>query len=292
MYFIENEFLKIEVSSIGAELFSIYDKKKNVEYLWQGNPVYWKRRAPVLFPIVGNLKDDSYIYNGIEYSMNQHGFARDKEFKCIYSDKEKIRFKLLFDEDSLKKYPFKFELDIEYILTNKKLDIKYSINNIDNKNMFYSIGGHPGFNCPVFQNENFDDYYLEFGEDTVFESYAFTKDLSALKNDKILVKHKDNLISLDYDLFAEDAIILDQIKCKKVKLKSLKNNDFGIELNFDDFSYLGIWTKGLNAPFICIEPWNGIKDFEFHNGELDSKVGIRNLNPGNTESFIYNIIVD
>lgn len=289
MYSIENEDLKIEVSSKGAELLSFFDKKREIEYLWQANPKYWARRSPVLFPIVGNLVNDEYKYNGTLYKMNQHGFGRDLDFDCITQNEKELIFCLKSNKETLKLYPFEFELNIKYKMCEKELKVEYSIINKGISKMLYSIGGHPAFNCPLYDNEKFEDYYFEFDDKMKFESYQFTEDLKTLKREKKEIAPFGKILKLDYNLFEKDALIFDEFPSKKVKLKSSINTEIGIELEFESFEYLGIWTKEKDTPFICIEPWNGIKDFEDHNGQLESKDGIRALNSNENEEFNYKI---
>ena len=160
---LENEIIRVEISAQGAELKSIFNKKFQLEYLWQGNASVWPRKAPVLFPIVGKLKDNTYTFNAKEYSLPQHGFARDQVFSLISSTKSLVVYRLHHNDESLNNFPFEFELDIIYSIEDSTLKVEYNIKNPSAKSdLYYSIGAHPGFNCPLVHGEIFEDYYLEF----------------------------------------------------------------------------------------------------------------------------------
>jgi len=272
---LENEFLLIEFKLTGAELTRIYSKSTKLDYLWEGDSEYWNRQSPVLFPIVGGLKDKKYVVDGVEYELPQHGFARDGEFKIIDQQQDFVVLELLSSEDSLKVYPFKFSLQITYRLERNKLTTAYKVINKDSKEILFSIGGHPGFKCPLVDGTSFEDYYFEFPEDEnpVQTFINIDVGLRKEKKDKVDLGKK---INLRYDLFDNDALIYEGLKSTKVALLSTKHKH-GLSFDFTGFKYLAFWTKGKDAPFICIEPWWGIADSENGQNEFSEKLGVVKL---------------
>ena len=156
---LKNEILEVNVKSSGAELTSV--KKDGIEYLWHGRE-YWKRNAPILFPIVGRLVNDEVEIEGNKYSMGQHGFARDMEFLEVESGNDFVTYLLRYNEETLKKYPYKFELYVSYKLIENFIEVEYRVKNVDDKNIMFCIGGHPGFAWPIADGEKFEDYYIKF----------------------------------------------------------------------------------------------------------------------------------
>lgn len=159
---IQNDQLIAEIAEHGAELISLKSKEHGLEYIWQGDPAYWGRHAPVLFPFVGRLKDDQYVYQGKTYQMGQHGFARDMDFEVIEHGQEMASFILRSTPETLEKYPFDFELVISYELGGDGITVHYQVANTGEKEMFFSIGGHPAFNVPLEEGLSFEDFYLAF----------------------------------------------------------------------------------------------------------------------------------
>lgn len=275
MITLENEFIIIQIAELGAELKSLVDLKSGREHMWQADPTHWKRTAPILFPIVGNLKNNRYVYNDKEYSLSQHGFARDKKFKAIHVDSSEVVLELNEDEETYKNYPFKFKLRVSYKISGHRCNVKYEVENIDDKEMYFSIGGHPAFKCPLIENTKFEDYYLEFENTQDIETYIFSEDAQTVTDKKKMVLKSSKVLPLEYSLFKEDALILDSYSIERIELKTKKEHILTFEMK--NFPYLGIWTTDTNAPFICLEPWFGIKDFENSNGELKNKLGIQSL---------------
>lgn len=277
---LKNQLLTILLCEDGAEITSIKENKDNTEYIWNADKAYWGRHAPILFPIVGKIKDNTCRIDGIEYTMTQHGFARDKKFDIVDKSDEKVIFRLSWSEETLKMYPFKFELYLQYELKDNKLEITYKVRNVDNKKIYFSIGAHPGFNCPIICNNNelttnFEDYYLEFDE-CESASISMVNGDGLLKIQKELLLNNSNKINLSHELFIRDALIFSDLKSKKVSLKNKKNTK-EMTFNFEGFPYLGIWSLPKGAPFVCIEPWFGHADFEDFKGDFKDKDGILSL---------------
>jgi len=285
--FIENEFLCVEVNALGAELKSIYNKKNQKEYLWQAHPAFWPRRAPVLFPIVGKLKNNQYFAEDKCWELGQHGFARDAIFQLIDKTGNSLTYSLKKSADSLKVYPYRFELQIQYAINRNRLSVQYEVNNLDDKNIYFSIGGHPGFNCPLNSGEKLTDYFIEFEKAETAERHLLTEGLVTGKTEKIL--NKEKVLGLNEDLFKADAIVLKNLNSSYLKLKN-KASDYELIFNFRGFPYLGIWKKS-EAPFICIEPWYGLADRITFDGSLEEKEGIVSLSEGDKFVCEYSIEV-
>ena len=291
IYSIKNSEIKIEVNSLGAELKSFFCQKENIEYLWQGDPEFWNRSSPVLFPIVGKLLDDSYVYEHKKHSMTQHGFARDKGFLLVEKTRNLLKFLLKDDEETFKNYPFSFELYITYELKDRNLKIYYELVNKSLNKMYFSIGAHPAFNWPLTnKNEKQEDYYFEFEElkENTLERLPLLENGISTKFEKISLN--ENKLNISKDTFKDDAIIFKNENINSIKLKNSVNNKF-IQVDFEGFSYLGLWSKPSGAPFVCIEPWYGIADFTNHNKNLEEKEGINILEKDETFSSFYSIKV-
>jgi galactose mutarotase-like enzyme len=281
---LENDKILIKADSLGAELKKLVLKKNNKNYLWHGDSKYWGRSAPVLFPIVGRLKDDKYIYNNQEYKMTQHGFARDKEFELIDQGENHLTYSLTEDKASFKKYPFKFRLEIKYEIKENSLAVSYKVRNRDQKKMFFSIGAHPAFYWPLNKNETKEDYYLEFEKTETVSRYLLESGLLNKQKEKLMEKSK--ILELKADTFKDDALVFKDIKSEKIILKSRKSKA-KVEMEFKKFPYLGIWSQSAAAPFICIEPWHGIADSVDSSGKLEEKEGIMSLEAGNNFQSTY-----
>jgi galactose mutarotase-like enzyme len=264
---ISNSNLKAQINHLGAELFSLKDHE-NKEYIWEGNPAFWGKHSPVLFPIVGILKNNSYHYEGIEYHLSRHGFAREKEFTLNSKPENSATFSLLSSDESRKVYPFDFELQIIYTLEQNKLNISYHIINHSNNAMPFSIGAHPAFALP----KAFEDYSLEFEYPETLNSYKLENDL--LSDTSTTIEMTGNEIPLTYSLFEKDALIFKKLQSKSITI--LEYSSPLLRVRFDDFPNLGIWTKS-NAPFLCIEPWFGYADTIHSSGNILDKEGIQLL---------------
>jgi galactose mutarotase-like enzyme len=286
-----NEFLEVLADAKGAELTSIKGKKDNVEYLWKADPIYWNRHAPILFPIVGKVKDNKYKIGDKQFYLGQHGFARDNEFKVISESSNKVIFCLSSSEETLKKYPFKFQLDVEYYLVDNNLRVTYKVKNTDQEKIFFSIGAHPGFNCPLIESETMEDYYLEFSQIENANIEFVNPGTGLLTGVKELYLKSEKIINLDKDLFKKDALVFKELNSSQVSIKSHKNSK-KVTVNFEGFPYLGIWSKPSGAPFVCIEPWFGHADFENFNGDFREKEGIIGLEKDKEFTSTYCIAIE
>lgn len=275
MYHLENDFLKITVNSQGAELKSVFDKSNNTELLWQANPEFWGKSSPVLFPIVGTLKNGIYIYNKKEYNLPRHGFARDYNFKEEEVSESQLIFSLESSSETLQLYPFVFKLQIIYTLKGSSLKVEYNVENIsDVETMYFSLGAHPAFK--VGSNaDDFSSYKLYFNNDTSLKANHLKDGLLTTKLHDVLLNNKK--LMLDYKLFENDALVLLDLKSDKVTL--LDNDDKNmLTFEFENFPYFGIWTVKYSG-FICLEPWAGVADFDSQDQQLENKAGINTLQP-------------
>ncbi|MGB8375935.1 MAG: aldose 1-epimerase family protein [Salegentibacter sp.] len=272
---IQNQHLSVSVLKTGAELCSIKNLENNKEYIWQANPDIWSSHAPNLFPVIGMLKDGKYCYEGTEYEMPKHGFVRhNNNIDLKHRDENSLRFILAHSEETLELYPFKFYFEITFSLEGKSLKVSHKISNIDEKPMYFSLGGHPAFNAPLFEDETYDDYFLEFDQNMQLDTHLLNEDgLVSKKTETIL--DNDNKIRLRKDLFENDALIFKDIPSKKADLKSAKSGKI-LSVEYNDFKNLGLWAKP-GAPYVCIEPWLGIADPEDTDQELKTKEGIIEL---------------
>ncbi|EPR71164.1 aldose 1-epimerase family protein [Cyclobacterium qasimii] len=267
-----------QISTMGAECIAL--KKNGLEYLWQANPDIWGRHAPVLFPIVGKLKDNKYTYQGKSYTMGQHGFARDRNFELTEKTDHQLTMVLKADEISKKVYPFDFELSIQYSLSENGLNVDYHVHNpSEEKTLFFSIGAHPGFGCPLEpEKESFSDYQLDFAHENLTSLPLYTLEGGLISTKKSTLALQEGKVDLDYKLFENDALIMDVGPVTAVSVSSRKTGK-GFAMQFSDFKWLGIWTKEKEANFICLEPWNGIAATTDHDGSLENKLGIVELAP-------------
>ncbi|WP_055436998.1 aldose 1-epimerase family protein [Lacinutrix algicola] len=288
MFELSNSILKIKVKPIGAELCEISSVKNKKQFMWHADPDVWGSFAPNLFPIIGALKDETYIYNGTKYNMPKHGFIRhSKDIKLIKETENSLSFSLTYNEDLLKIYPFKFEYIITYTLIDNTLDINYTIKNLDNKSIYFSIGGHPAFKCPLYKDENYTDYNLVFETEETSKTHLLNTETGLVKNETKPIFNTKNSIQLKSDLFNNDALIFKDLKSRKVALVSDLHGEI-LNVTFKDFNYLGLWAKP-NASYVCIEPWLGIADHENASQNITEKEGIIKLTENETFRANYSI---
>ncbi|TDE43537.1 aldose 1-epimerase family protein [Flavobacterium rhamnosiphilum] len=264
---IKNSILTAEIKNFGAELISL-KTNQNREYIWEGNPDFWGKHSPILFPIVGTLKNNSFHHNGMEYHLSRHGFARDMEFELLEATENSAVFSIQSSEKTLKVYPFEFELQIIYTLNENNLSIAYKVINNGKSQMPFSIGAHPAFALP----NQFENYSIAFEKEEPLEYYLLENDLISNKTKKLEVH--DKKIPLTYELFENDALIFKTLQSNSLTI--LENENPILKVNFENFPSLGIWTK-MNAPFLCIEPWFGYSDTNENSGNLLEKEGIQIL---------------
>lgn len=290
LYEIENEYLKVRARSYGGELRSIREKADDTEYLWDGNPEWWKYSSPVLFPVVGALNDTKYRYLGKEYDMPNHGFGRISEYNLVEQTKDSITFALDYNEETLKCYPFKFRLELSYKLEGKSVIVGWKVKNVGEEDMYFSIGAHPAFLCPPGgKGGEFTDCYLTFNK----EENSGVRELAPgckLKKEKREFL-KGQRLDLNYDMFKEDCRIFDDLKSDTITIHSAKS-DKTLSVKAEGFPFYGIWTPTQGgAPYLCLEPWHGHADYFDFAGDLTEKEGMNKLEAGKDFNAQYTIII-
>ncbi|MCT4628536.1 aldose 1-epimerase family protein [Winogradskyella sp.] len=291
MPILKNRLLRVEIKQKGAELCSIRSQKNNTEFMWQANPKIWASHAPNLFPIIGALKDNSYYYNDQLYKMPKHGFVRHNEdLSVILESETKVTFSLKSNAELKAIYPFDFEFLITYELKDNALFVNHTVKNTDHKTMYFSLGGHPAFNCTSDEETSYTDYFLEFEKEESSQSYLLNMDTGLVTKETKAVFNTPNTINLNNSLFNEDALIFKDVQSRKVTLKHINKGTI-LSVKFEGFPFLGIWAKP-NAPYVCIEPWIGVADSETTNQKITEKEGVISLNPNNNFTATYSIEIE
>ncbi len=271
----------------GAQLNSL--KKDGVEYLWQGNPDYWAGQAPVCFPIVGVLKNGRAKAFGKECDMKRHGVARITPFELYERHKNSVAFIQKSDCNTKKHFPFDYELKIKYTIVGDTVANEYIITNTGSEKMPFVIGGHPAFNCPISDDEAFEDYKIVF--DRLVSIPCLRPDhQSGLVNvdEKFDVMNGSDTLCLTHDLFEEkDALIFENCPSKSVTL--IGRNNRGVRVEFQDMNNLLLWSAPGGAPFLAIEPWTGISNCSDEDEIFENKRGMTVLCPDETASFQFKI---
>ena len=285
---LENDHLVITVNPIGAELSGIYSKSNQKQYLWQGHPQIWESQAPVLFPIIGGLKDGFYLHDKKKFKLPKHGFIRyNSDLKLDLREDHKIRYAYRSSEETKKSYPFDFEFTITFELVENEILVSHRVKNMGDQVMYFSVGGHPAFNCPLHNSESCEEYYIQLQNGSNTLSYILNNSGTITNRTKAVMK--ENKIYLNVNLFDEDALIFKDINAEKATLVHKEKGEV-LAVSFSDFPDLGIWAKP-NASFVCIEPWLGYADLENSNQVLAEKEGIQSLNPGKIHHSSYTISI-
>ena len=289
MQTLQNEVLKITVAERGAELKSITALADGTEYLFDSDPTWWKYSSPVLFPIVGKVNGGKYRTEGKEFKLGQHGFARTANFWLVDATDKNLIFALESNAATLKVYPYKFRLEISFELIGNEVKVGWKVANVDDKDIYFSIGAHPAICCPISYRENFEDCYLKFNKPEKSARLPLTT--NGLSHERIPTLDGTEL-NLTYDLFKGDALIFDDLKSDEVSVCSRKSSK-SLTIRAKNFPYWGFWTPAQGgAPFICIEPWHGHADYEDFAGELKDKEGIIKLAANETFQTEMSFIID
>lgn len=273
MHTLSNQLLKITIRQPGAELCKITAVNNNIEFMWNGNPEFWSGIAPTLFPIVGCMKDDTYIFEGETYNMPKHGFFRKSEDVVLHKQTtNSLTYKLASNAELLKLYPFAFEFYITYTLTGNIIDVKHTVKNRDSKTLYFSLGGHPAFKCPVYEGEDYSDYRLAFEKNETSPTHLLDLETGLYTGDTEAVFNNTNHIDLHPEIFNKDALVFKDLKSRAVTLESKTHGNI-LTLTHKDFPHLGTWAKP-HAPYVCIEPWIGYADNIDTDHQLTTKEGI------------------
>lgn len=284
--FLSNNKLRVKLNTHGAELRSVVGKSGH-EYMWQADPAYWDRTSPVLFPLVGAVKNHQYRYDGQTWQMKSHGFARDMEFDLVSADADKAVFCLKENEDTLKIYPFRFGLKITYILKDNELTVVWEVKNSNDKTMYFSIGAHPAFNMPLDAAGTFAGCYVGFNASGTLVTRDFKQGL-ALKSTKERKLDDMGRYIIDEHTFDNDVLIFEDRQANSVSLIDREGKPI-VTLGFD-MPLFGVWSPPhKNAPFICVEPWCGRADIEDFEGELPEREYGQSLKAGEAFTAEYKI---
>ena len=287
---IENDLLRVQASSLGAELQSIVLKKDGTEYLWQGDPTYWKGRAYNLFPICGRLWDGKYTYAGKTYEMNLHGFARKSELTLAAHTADSMTFRLESSEKTLAQYPFRFVFTVTFRVTGATLQVTLGVENRDEKPMIFAVGGHPGFNVPFGEKGAFTDYELEFGQPGHVKAIAMSSDCYTTEHFVMLPLRNGNVLPLRHEMFDNDALLLTDMG-HSVTLRAPGTAKF-LRMEFPDMNYLGVWhAPKTEAPYVCLEPWTSVPAMHGRVDALEEKRDMLTLAPGEKYENTYTITV-
>lgn len=286
---LENDFICVEIAKVGAELTRIYDKQKKTEVLWEGNPRYWKRHSPILFPNVGKTYHNTVRIQGIQYPTSQHGFARDNDFTCISCKEEMATFLLHSNEETKEVYPFDFELHVTYTLSGKTVEVQWEVKNPSDETMYFTIGGHPAF-CFGRPDEKKADYCLKFPRKDMLKYVRIHPDSGTADVDKVYeMKLQDGMYPLSEEMFEEDALIFDGTQIEEVWICRRDGKPY-VGMRSEGFLNFGIWSVQ-GAPFVCLEPWAGRCDNYGFEGEISEKPGINRLNGQETFRKAYQIVI-
>ncbi len=286
---IQNSHLCLTVDTFGAQMMRIRSAD-GTEYLWQGDSTYWEDRAPTLFPFIGRLTNNSYQYSGTVYPMGIHGFAAQSMFSVIHQTRDMLALELSGDEDTKKRYPFDFRLQITYVLQENTISISYGVSNRSSQVMPFGIGGHPGFRVPLEAGEAFDDYFLEFSQTCYPARIGFTPALYLSGQDEAYPLEEGRYLPLHHGLFDQDAIILKDM-ARSVTLRSRRSSR-AVTVCYPAFSYLGIWHwPQTDAPYVCLEPWTSLPSRQDIVEEISCKSDMIQLAPGKTFDTTWTISI-
>ncbi len=272
-YSLMNAQLSVTVEDNGAELWSIRSTQTGTEYLWNADPAYWKRHAPILFPFVGSLKNRSYTYQDQTYPSAQHGFARDMTFRLVSQSEQELWFSLESNEDTKKLYPFDFCLELGYRLEENRVISFWKVRNTGNGKLYFSIGGHPAFRCPIREGELQSDYYILFDSDKPIHYLLVDENGLAVKKpyeEQPILTTEDGFLPIYTHLFDRDALIIEENQFHCISLADGSKKPY-LSVNFDA-PLFGLWSPAKKrAPFVCIEPWYGRCDANDFNGTLEER---------------------
>ena len=272
-----NGQLEVLVHPRGAELQVLKNLETGINHMWSGDAAFWDKHSPILFPIVGTLKDNTYRYNGRAYTLPRHGFARERTFLAEHVSEEALNFRLVDDAETREIYPFHFQLDLHYRLEGNRLYCRYTVTNTGEDPLLFSIGGHPAFAVPLKpEQESYEDYYLVFSDSHELQRYKVINGL--IGDETELIRLEAGRLPLTRELFREDALVLKGMPDQEISLLSSRHGH-GLHFHFEDFPYFGIWAAP-GADFVCLEPWCGIADSVHHNQELSTKEGILQIGAG------------
>ncbi len=275
---ISNGEITASVDSHGAELKSLRSVENGTEYMWCGNPAYWGKTSPILFPFIGMLKNGGYRFRGEPYMMTKHGFARDLEFKLVSHEASEVWFALDADEKTKEIYPFDFKLEIGYRLEGKQLKTLWRVENVSEETIYFSIGGHPAFNCPLHEGDRREDYYLEFDKKDCVRCTVIGTD-GLVGDHQVVHELADGLLPVKAELFERDAMVMEDRQLRRISLLTPDKKPY-VTVSFQT-PVVAVWTPSVvKAPFVCIEPWYGLCDHVDFEGSLEERKWGNEVQPG------------
>ena len=287
IYELSNEHISINVNKHGAQLCKLDATQSKTEFLWNAKPEVWAKHAPVLFPIVGGLKNNTYFLGGKRYELPRHGFAQRRAFDLVSQTNNELVLKLTSNPATLAQYPFNFALFLTFRLERNTLHISHLVKNTGDTDLLFSLGAHPAFKCPVLREHGYSDYSIRFKEKETVHILSLKEGLIDGQEPFL---NNQNTIKLNKSLFANDALVFDSLKSRTVWLES-SDEKIRIRMDYPGFDYYGIWAKD-GADFVCLEPWQGIADATNVSGVLSEKRGIINLKPSKSHTASYSVTIE
>lgn len=276
MITLKNDYLTVDLHPKGAEIHRIVGTKDQLNYMWRRDPSQWANSAPILFPIVGAVRDDTYRVDGKTYHLTQHGFARHNEFEVTSQSDQEVVFTLKSNPEILKQYPYLFELKVTYRLNESTLECFIEVKNVDEKPIVFAVGGHPAFACPLYDNESSNDYYLEFEKNETLDQKVIDVAHRAMSHETKKLFDQERRFFVRQAMFDQDAVVVKDFKSEWVALRSL-NHSKAVVFHMHHFNHLGIWAAKHVGGLIAIEPWVGHADYNDFTGELKDKEGVVTL---------------
>lgn len=287
IYEIKNSGFTAKIDSMGAQLVSLRGAG-GFEYLWVGDPKYWREHAPILFPIVGALRENRAKLNGQWIEMAQHGFAKRSEFDLKEQGEGSIALTLRASGDTRAIYPFDFSLTVTYTLTEKGIDTRFTVENTGRAFLPYCIGGHPGFNLPIDGDAAFEDYTIQFEKDEDQSCPVIDTSARLIDWTRQGFRLAGKEIPLQHSLFYGDALVFDGLNSSKVRIVN-KQSGKGVEMDFTGFPMLGIWSAANDGPYVCLEPWTGCATLTTEGDEFEEKKGMARLALGEKAEHSFSV---
>jgi len=285
---VENHRIRISVDQVGAELCSLVNLDSGKEYMWRADPAVWGSHAPVLFPIIGMLKDGETKIDGKTYRIPKHGMVRNNDkLELFYHSEDRITFRMCWSEETLKTFPYEFDFRITYRVRNEHVIVYHEVHNHGDEPMFFCLGGHPAFRVPLHDHDPYDAHFLRFEHDETAGSHNVTKAGTLTRATRPVPWEKGGILPLSHDLFANDALVFRDLNSPSVVLESKINGPL-LKVDFAGWTELGVWAKP-NGDFVCIEPWIGLADFEDSDGVFKNKPGIIKLAANDAYEMSYDI---
>lgn len=288
---LKNSTVCAKVDTRGGELVSLVGAD-GVERIWEGDPRYWSGRNPILFPIIGSLREGKTILKGKSYEMGRHGFARRSEFAAVETAADHVVLELRESEETLRQYPYRFVLRVTHALVENGFATSFAVYNSGDEPMPFCIGGHTAFRCPLLDGERFEDYQLLFDKTETASSLRLNAEGNLMHGERFPVLENTKSYALDHRVFDErDTLIFDSLASRGVELRH-RGSGHGVRIEFEDYPMFAVWTKpNGNAPYICLEPWQGCAAVDNESGRFEDKPCCYTLQPQQEKCFTYTVII-